>query len=83
MIGSNERLIRLDLHWNLIRSLGACEIFRNLQENVCLRQLDMSWNAMGRDETSETVLALSEALKLNTGLQHVDFSYNYFTSAEC
>ena len=79
----NSTLRHLDLHWNNIRLDGAVQFFEGLGQNDGLRVLDLSWNSLGRDTSLECAKVLGHCFKLNSTLQHLDLSYNFFTLAEC
>ena len=79
----NSTLRHLDLHWNNIRLDGAVQFFEGLGQTDGLRVLDLSWNSLGRDTSLECAKVLGHCFKLNSTLQHLDLSYNFFTLAEC
>jgi len=83
MIKYNRSLVKLDLHYNNICGRTALCFYEGLAQNDKLEELDLSWNAQGRSFSEEIPKALSEALRLNSVLKHLDLSYNFFTLKEC
>ena len=69
-------LEELDLHWNQIKLTGSQALFSGLKDNINLVNLDLSWNALGRN--SYIANTISSYLETNTSLRHMDLSYNFF-----
>ena len=59
-----------------ISSTGAVSIFRSLEDNTGLEELDLSWNIQLTDGDSEAVgCAIKEMLSVNTMLKVLNLSY--------
>lgn len=74
----------LDLAWNNIRGDGAVALFSGISANNKLKELDLSFNALGSwrpgEEYDVAVSALSTMLSHNTSLQHLDISHTNINS---
>lgn len=78
LVRSKNNLNEMYLHWNHISLQGADLIFNCLLDNLSLKVLDMSWNAMQGD-----VQNLCTMIENNTGILHFDLSYNKFNYNQC
>ena len=65
----------LNVSWNEIRSKGAVALIDAIGDNNTLLKFDLSWNAIGTksEATKRVAISLSEALRKNTTLIHLDF----------
>ena len=77
MLSYNASLEQLDLHWNNIKSIGSQALFSGLKENINLVNLDLKYNALGRN--TQIATTISSYLSSNTSLRHLDLSYNFFS----
>jgi hypothetical protein len=64
----------LDLRGNNIQAKGAIALANGIKLNRSLRSLNLKWNSVGKDATG--VSALSDALKSNLTIGHVDLRNN-------
>ena len=68
-LGGNKSLKLLDISWNSIHSDGAVCIFRSLEHNTSLEELDLSQNEHLTNESEEVGCALERMLTVNRGIQ--------------
>lgn len=80
-IGEVARFLRdnafvkyLDIRGNNIQAKGAVVLANGLKLNRSLRSLNLKWNSVGKDSTG--VQALSDILKSNMTISHVDLRNN-------
>jgi len=73
---SNIALYELNLSWNSFNSEAGANIFSGMNDNYVLKVLDLSYNNLGKRKSkfSESLQAL--LMKNETGLLHLDLSYN-------
>lgn len=83
MLCLNSSLKKIDLHWNQLTASGCGQIFDGLVKNRALKELDLSWNLMSRDIEGNGIKTISEVLKSQTYLLHIDLSSNYLSSEQC
>lgn len=83
MLDYNSYLESLDLQWNFIRASEAILFFQSLKNNNSVKVLDLSWNSLGQDKISQSISVISESLRFNDTLQHIDLSNNTFSYEDC
>jgi len=64
----------LELHYNNFNGYDLESFVNKLSSNNVLKILDLSWNRLGASETC--INKLSESLKLNKSITHLDLSHN-------
>ena len=71
----------LNLNYNNIRGAGGTQLFKALEDNQTLLELNLGWNSIGgqRDSSAE---AFAEMLLKNDTIKHLDISYNRYNKAE-
>jgi len=76
LISSSNTLRVLLLHWNKIRSKGACSLAKAMRSTHSLQIFDSSFNAFGSNRVAAKKWA--KTFKVNVSLIHVDLSFNQF-----
>ena len=81
MIYTNISITALFLSWNEIKGEGGSTIAKALHENTYIKVIDLSFNSLGsmHFQKRSCIKPLSDALKANKTLVHIDFSYVGFT----
>jgi len=75
---SNISLYELYLSWNNFNSEAGIYIFHGLIENYILKVLDLSFNRLSKGKYKIAENIQSFLIKNETGLLHLDLSYNQF-----
>ena len=78
-LAQNNLLKTVVLHSNQIGSAGAVSIFRSLERNTSLEELDLSWNSQLAKGGSEAVgCAMERTLNVNETLKVLNLSLLQF-----
>lgn len=87
LISNHKGVVELDVHWNLISGDSARDLIRGLIDNVLaggkIRQLNLSWNPLGKIAGEETCKLLSQYFSETSCLLHLDISNCDLTAAQC
>eukprot|EP00347_Sterkiella_histriomuscorum_P021600 403333417 len=71
----NPNLRELDLAWNEVTSLNMWELIQNLEFCKHISFLNLSFNSFAGQRTADIVQSLSNFIRRNRNLQHLDISY--------
>ena len=80
MVQYNGVIRRLDLHWNKLKPPGVLRLIEGLKLNDGLQEVDLSWNSLAQGDNKETALAISNWMRHDDHLRHLDLSFNYLTA---
>ena len=71
----NTNLRELDLSWNEVTSLNMWELIQNIEFCRHISYLNLSFNSFAGSRTADIVQSLSNFIRRNRNLQHLDISY--------
>lgn len=87
LVREHEALEELDVHWNHITGESARDLLQGLYENGrgggSLRDLNFSWNPLGKAGGEEACRKLAQVFVENDVLRHLDFSKCELSAGLC